>query len=83
MNELRQRVSDVIEKAIPWAVMGLIMWLLGLYSWQRETNRRLEEIERQAARQWESIDNNNSESEIAILKEWKRLMEYEIMREHP
>lgn len=82
VDDLRERVSNIVERVVPWAVFGLSIWLLQLYAWRTETERRLAEIERQNIRIWESIDQNKKERELAQVQEWIRIVEPVIMGSH-
>jgi len=73
-------IREWIEKMAPMLLMGLIVWGIGLYAWQKETTRRMDEQERQNLKQWESIDRIKSESEMKELLEWKRLVEPMILK---
>jgi len=74
-NQIKLQMSAIVERLIPWAVCGLVIWGIGLYAWQQSANRRLDEIERQNIRQWESIDANKTGERWAEYDEWKRWIE--------
>lgn len=68
-------IREWIEKVAPALLMGLIIWGIGLYAWQREVTRRMDEVERQVNRQWESLDRVKADSDLKTIKEWIRIYE--------
>jgi len=73
-------ILEWLDKIGPWAICGLIVWGLGLSTFQVLMTFRMAEQERQTLAQWKSIDESTRARgalavDIARIDQWKDDME--------